>query len=269
MNAEYAAYLKTAVRAAKRAGQLQQSYLGRDLGIDTKSNEIDLVTKVDRESEALIRKILLAAYPEHTILGEEQGQQEQGGSSFRWIVDPIDGTLNYAHGLPVYCVCVALEMAGEVVVGVVYDPAHDDLFTATKGGGAWRNGAPMAVSEEAELRRSMIATGFAYDVDEAMANVHYFGVMMPKCRALRRLGSAGIDLAYVAAGLFDGFWEMKLNPWDVAAGMLLVTEAGGKLTDGAGRPYRLGDSLMVCSNGVLHEALLAGLELSEEHQRRA
>jgi len=252
-------FLHTAIRAAQAAARIHQRNVGRDLGITTKSTEIDLVTRVDRESEAMIRDVLLASYPEHVVLGEEEGQR--GDAPYRWVVDPLDGTLNYAHGFPFYCVSIGLEIDGQIEVGVVLDSFRDELFTAVRGGGAYLNGAPVAVTAETELRKSMLATGFAYDPGSALDNVAVFGRMMGRCRALRRPGAAALDLAYVACGRLDGFWELKLNPWDVAAGTLLVTEAGGRVTGGEGGPYRLGEGALVASNGPLQNALLAALEL--------
>lgn len=254
-------FLHTAIRAAQAAARIHQHYVGRELGIDTKSNEIDLVTRVDRESEARIREILLSTYPDHVVLGEEEGQD--GDAPYRWIVDPLDGTLNYAHGFPFYCVSIGLEINGQIEVGVVLDSVRHELFTATRGGGAFLNGAPVSVTAESDLRKSMLATGFAYHPGNAADNVAVFGRMMGRCRALRRPGAAALDLAYVACGRLDGFWELKLNPWDVAAGVLLVTEAGGRITGGSGQPYRLGDGVLAASNGPLHETMLAALELPD------
>ena len=252
-------FLYTAIRAARAAAQIHQSGVGQDLSIATKSNETDLVTRIDKESEARIREILLTAYPEHVVLGEEEGQQ--GDAPYRWIVDPLDGTLNYAHGFPFYCVSVGLEVRGVLEVGVVLDSVRGELFTATRGGGALLNGAPIAVTQEDTLRRSMLATGFSYDPDTAVDNVAVFGRMLGLCRTVRRPGAAALDLAYVACGRIDGFWELKLNPWDVAAGVLLVEEAGGRVTGGTGELYKLGEKVLVASNGVLHEKMLAALEL--------
>lgn len=254
-------FLHTAVRAAQAAARIHQQYVGRDLDIGTKSTEIDLVTRVDKESEAAIREILLTEYPDHVVLGEEAGQE--GDAPYRWIVDPLDGTLNYAHGFPFYCVSVALEVHGRVEVGVVLDSVHNDLFSATRGGGSYLNGAPIRVTRETELRKSMMATGFAYTTETMMDNLELFRRMLPLCRAIRRPGAAAMDLAYVACGRLDGFWEISLNPWDVAAGWLLVEEAGGRVSGGSGKPYKLHDKTMVVSNGPLHESLLSALELPE------
>jgi myo-inositol-1(or 4)-monophosphatase len=255
-------HLHTAIRAAKAAGVIQQQNRGveTDLGITTKSSETDLVTRVDKECEARIREILLGAYPDHVVLGEEEGQPK-GDYSHRWIVDPIDGTLNYAHGFPFYCVSIGLEIDGTMQVGVVLDPSRDELFTATRGGGAYLNGAPISVTDETVLRSAMLATGFAYSGDTIHENVAIFGRMLTKCRSIRRPGAAALDLCYVAAGRLDGFWELKLNAWDVAAGVLLIEEAGGRVTGGTGQRYRLNEKVLVASNGRIHNDLLAALEL--------
>lgn len=256
---EHRDFLGTAVRAARAAATVHQANVGRDLNIATKSTDTDLVTRVDRESEAVIREVLGSAYPEHAVLGEEAGQA--GSAPYRWIVDPLDGTLNYAHGFPFYCVSIGLEVHGELTIGVVLDSFRNELFTAVRGGGAWLNGAPVAPTKETALRRSMLATGFAYNPETAQENVALFGKMMGRCRAIRRPGAAALDLAYVACGRLDGFWELSLNPWDVAAGVLLIREAGGTVTGAAGDPYRLGERVLVASNGPLHGELLGALEL--------
>lgn len=256
------AFLVTAIHAAQAAARLHQFYVGGELEIDTKSTHTDLVTKVDTLAEEKIRDILLSAYPEHVVLGEEQGQPG-GESRGRWIVDPLDGTLNYAHGFPFYCVSIALELDGTVEVGVVLDSVRGELFTATRGGGAFLNGVPLRVSRETELSKAMLATGFAYSLEALSENVEIFARMLPQVRSVRRPGAAALDLCYVAAGRLDGFWELKLNPWDVAAGVLIIREAGGAVTDGAGAPYRLGNRALVASNGHLHARLVQALALEE------
>jgi myo-inositol-1(or 4)-monophosphatase len=260
--AERSHFLATAVRAAQAAARLHQFYAGGDLEIATKSTHTDLVTKVDKLAEAKIREIILDAYPDHAVLGEEEGQPG-GDAPCRWIVDPLDGTLNYAHGFPFYCVSVALEVRGTVEVGVVLDSVRGELFTATRGGGAFVSGAPIRVSRETELRRAMLATGFAYHPDTLSENIAVFGRVHPEVRSVRRPGAAALDLCCVAAGRLDGFWELGLNAWDVAAGMLIIREAGGTVTNEAGAPYRLGDKVTVASNGHLHAKLVALLGLAE------
>lgn len=251
--------LHVAIRAAEAAAQIQRAHTDQVLRISTKSTVTDLVTQVDVECEARIREILLGAYPDHVVLGEEQGQQ--GEAEHRWIVDPLDGTLNYAHGFPFYCVSIALEVRGRIELGVVLDSTRDELFQAVRGRGASRNGRPIAVTTESEPIKAMLATGFAYVVDNQHENIEVFARVLPKVRSIRRPGAAALDLSYVACGRLDGFWELKLSPWDVAAGLLIVQEAGGTVTAPDGGPYRLGDRVIVASNGHLHGELLGLLDL--------
>ena len=252
-------YLSIAIEAAKAAGKLQQFYAGGDLEITTKSTNTDLVTKADKLCEKKIREIILAAYPDHAILGEEGGQE--GESDHRWIVDPIDGTLNYAHGLPFYCVSIGLEIKGVLSVGAIYDSVKHELFTATKDGGALCNGEPIQVSEEREMSKAMLTTGFAYQKETVHENVEIFGRVHQHVRSIRRFGAAALDLCYVACGRTEGFWELNLSPWDVAAGNLILQEAGGTVTGGAGQPYQLGKGVMVASNGRIHGKLIELLDL--------
>ena len=254
--------LTTAIRAAQAAAKLQQFYVGGDLEITTKSGETDLVTKVDKLCEAKIRDVLLGAYPDHVVLGEEEGQPG-GESRYRWIVDPVDGTTNYAQGFPFYCVSIGLELDGVMEVGVVLDGVRGELFTAVKGGGAFLNGVPVEVTRKTELVDALVATGFAYHKDTIRANIEVFARVHERVRSVRRPGAAALDLSYVACGRLDGFWELGLKPWDAAAGMLLVQEAGGTVTGAAGEPYRLGDRVLVASNGHLHMKLVALMGLGE------
>jgi len=260
MTPHLSSYLHTAIRAAQEAAKIQRYYLGSDLDIRTKSSETDLVTKVDTECETRIREILLGAYPDHTVLGEEQGQPD-GEATHRWIVDPLDGTLNYAQGFPFYCTSIALEVAGNLEVGVVLDSVRDELFSAVRGRGALMNGRPITVTRESDLMKAMLATGFPYTEDGINENVGVFARVLPKVRSIRRPGAAALDLCYVACGHLDGFWELKLNPWDVAAGVLIIQEAGGSVTGAAGAPYSLGEKVLVASNGHLHGKLIALLDL--------
>lgn len=253
------AAMQVAIRAAEAAAQIQRAHIGQILEIDTKSSVTDLVTQVDRACETRIREIVAEAYPDHVVLGEEEGQD--GDGECRWIVDPLDGTLNYAHGFPFYCVSIALEVRGRVELGVVLDTTRDDLFGAIRGRGATRNGRRIHVSGESTPIRAMLATGFAYVVDDQHENLDVFARVLPKVRAIRRPGAAALDLCYVACGRLDGFWELKLSPWDVAAGVLLVQEAGGTVTAPDGGPYRLGDRVIIASNGHLHGHLLDMLDL--------
>jgi myo-inositol-1(or 4)-monophosphatase len=261
MNEPLQTYLASAVQAARAAGRIQQYHLESELEISTKSSDTDLVTKVDRLCEEAIREILLGHYPDHVVFGEEQGQL--GEARHRWIVDPLDGTLNYAHGFPFYCVSIALELDGLVQLGVVFDSAHNELFSAIRGQGALRNGVTIQVSQETQLKKALLATGFSYHEKELMENLEVFARVHPKVRAIRRPGAAALDLSYVACGRLDGFWELKLNPWDVAAGMLIIQEAGGTVTGPAAEPYSFGNKVVVASNGRIHAKLLNALGLGD------
>jgi myo-inositol-1(or 4)-monophosphatase len=248
--------LSFTVAIAREAGLLLKSRLNDRHTIDFKG-EIDIVTEADRMSEALILSAIHRQYPRHDVLAEESSAT-QNGSSFRWIIDPLDGTTNYAHGYPVFCVSIALEIKGEICLGVVFNPMLDEMFVAEKGGGATLNGHSLSVSRTAILSHSLLATGFPYDIRENKDNnINYFTQMARKVQAIRRAGSAALDLAYVAAGRFDGFWELKLMPWDTAAGCLLVQEAGGLMTDLFGLPFHLQSPHVLATNGLLHQDMMA------------
>jgi myo-inositol-1(or 4)-monophosphatase len=249
-----------AVELAKEAGQVLMDYFERRLVVESKSSEIDLVTEADVASEKLIVKAIRERYPEHSILSEEGLGEKQAGE-FLWLIDPLDGTTNYAHGYPVFCVSIALQREGETVLGVTYDPVQDELFYAEKGQGAYCHGRRLSVSGAVNLRRSLLATGFPYaraSIEDN--NVAEFGRIMPRVQGVRRGGAATLDMAYVAAGRLDGYWEFHLSPWDWAAGHLLVQEAGGRTSDVSGQPWRLRSNSMVATNGLLHEELLAVLK---------
>ena len=262
MNQDHRAFLSTAIHAAQAAAKLQQFYAGGDLEIDTKSSETDIVTKVDKLCEEKIREIIERDFPDHVVLGEEGGQPE-GDYSHRWIVDPVDGTTNYAQGFPFYCVSIGLEVDGTVEVGVVLDSVRNELFTAVRGEGAYLNGAPITVTKKSELIQAVLATGFAYHKGTVHENVAVFGRVHQQVRSIRRPGAAALDLSYVACGRLDGFWELKIQAWDVAAGLLLVQEAGGTVTGAGGEPYELDSRVLVASNGHLHEKLVKLLNLTE------
>jgi myo-inositol-1(or 4)-monophosphatase len=249
-----------AVELAKEAGQVLMDCFERRLVVESKSSEIDLVTEADVASEKLIVKAIRERYPEHGVLSEEGLGEKQAGE-FLWLIDPLDGTTNYAHGYPVFCVSIALQREGETVLGVTYDPVRDELFCAEKGQGAYCNGRRLSVSGAINLRRSLLATGFPYaraSIEDN--NVAEFGRIMPRVQGVRRGGAATLDMAYVAAGRLDGYWEFHLSPWDWAAGDLLVQEAGGRTSDVSGQPWRLRSKNMVATNGLLHEEMLAVLK---------
>lgn len=248
-------YLATAIRAARTAGQLQRERLEAAHDIAFKG-EKNLVTEVDRMCEELIVGTLQGKHPGCDILAEE-GSSVSYRSSVKWIIDPLDGTTNYAHGFPWFCVSIALEVEGELCLGVIYHPILDELFSVIKGEGSWLNGKRMHVSPRRPLRNCLIATGFPYDKRRDNENnfAHFINFQLA-ARAVRRAGAAALDLAYVAAGRLDGYWECKIKPWDVAAGKLLVEEAGGMVSDYAGLPYSVYQHRILASNGLVHDEML-------------
>lgn len=249
-------FLETAVEAARIAGRFQRYRFASLLNVTLKGDK-NLVTEVDQESERLIVEHLLAAFPDHNIVAEE-GEYRQGQAPFRWIIDPLDGTTNYTHGFPWFCVSIGLESAGELLAGVIYNPMHEELFTATKGGGAFLNGQRLHVSGRAPLQNSLLGTGFPYDcASDPANNFDNFIAFQKAARGIRRAGAAALDLAYVAAGRLDGFWELKLKPWDVAAGVLLVREAGGIVTTFDGSAYDIFNDRILASNGLIHAEMAA------------
>jgi len=252
-------FLATAVEIVLRAGDIQMSR--RESGFTiAKKGAIDLVTEVDLECERMCRAVIAERFPDHDILAEElsSGPGERASSTFRWVFDPLDGTTNYAHGLPIFCASLALEIDGRAEVGAIFDPTRRELFTAERGVGAFLNGAPLRVSGTAALVDGLLVTGFPYDMLEQGPDlVALFGAFLGTARAVRRLGSAALDLCYVAAGRFEGFWEQHLKPWDVSAGALVVAEAGGRVTGMDGKSFDPGAGHLVASNGYLHEPMLA------------
>ena len=248
-----------AVGAARRAGALLLDQLGGPRHVEYKTGPTNLVTDMDRRAESLIVDTLRAAYPAHAILTEEAGELA-GSSRERWIVDPLDGTTNYAHGIPVFAVSIALVVDGRPQVGVIFDPAREECFVAERGAGATLDGQRLRVSGVPVLDESVLATGFAYTIRQGRdTNLPEHDALSLRCQAVRAIGSAALSLAWVAAGRFDGFWELVLGPWDVAAGALLVEEAGGRVTDVAGGPVDLATPGPVASNGLIHTEILAVL----------
>jgi myo-inositol-1(or 4)-monophosphatase len=249
--------LELAIRLARGAGEIQRARYETKLKIETKSGPIDLVTEVDRECEALIVNGIQDARPADAILAEEGGSVERDDASWRWVVDPLDGTVNYAHGFPRFCVSIGAEYRGERQVGVVYDPLLDEMFSAVRGQGAFLGERRLAVSERSALGESLVATGFAYDIHRSDTdNLEQFQRMIKSARGLRRDGSAALDLCYVACGRLDAYWELKLKPWDVAAGLLILSEAGGHASNFSGGPCPASGVELASSNGRVHEEML-------------
>lgn len=252
-------FKKTAIDAAKKAGLILKKNIGKAHSIEFKG-AIDIVTEMDKKAEDLIIKTIKKEFPEHGILTEESSEQKTG-SEYRWIIDPLDGTTNYSHGFPVFCVSIALERNGEIMLGVVYNPMLKELFTAEKGKGAYLNNKKIKVSNIKELTKSLLATGFPYDVRTSKRNnIANFANFAVKAQAIRRAGSAALDMCYVACGRFDGFWELKLKPWDTAAAMLIIKEAGGMVTDFNGGSFSFSSSETLASNGLIHADMISVLQ---------
>lgn len=252
---ELRAYLKAASETALAAGKLLKQNSRRLVRVMHKG-KIDLVTEMDLRSEKLIVSRLLGSFPDFSFLTEE-AEAIENDSDFRWIIDPLDGTTNYAHGFPVWCVSIALEYRGHMIAGVVYDPNQDEMFTATMDTPARLNGKKIKVSDREDLSESLLATGFPYDIRTSRDNnLNHFKRFATRCQAIRRAGSAALDLCYLAAGRFDGFWELKLHPWDTAAGTLIARQAGAHVSGFAGEKYSIFDKDLLVSNGRIHEQMM-------------
>jgi myo-inositol-1(or 4)-monophosphatase len=262
-------YLATAIEAVTRAGRIQIDRLGTDLRVD-KKGAIDLVTEIDLQIEREFRQMIAERFPDHAVLGEEfaaTGDRE-AAARYCWVFDPVDGTTNYAHGLPIFCSSLALEIDGTAAVGAVYDPTRRELFTAERGQGAWLNGRPLRVSSEDTLLDSLLVTGFHYGIQRDPEElVGLFREFLTRARAVRRLGSAALDLCYVAAGRFDGYWESKIQPWDVAAGALVVSEAGGRVTTVRGDEFKSRSGSVLATNGRIHDLMLEVILGFDRHPR--
>lgn len=252
-------YLEAAIEVAKIAGKEILAAQSGERKVEYKG-EIDLVTEMDLRAEEIIKEFFASRFPDIAILAEESGLSGSA-SNMRWIIDPIDGTTSYSHGIPHFAVSIALEQDGILEVGVVYNPPLDECFSAINGEGAYLNGKPIGVSHTKELKRSLLATGFPYDrATSPENNVAEFNAFLMKAQGIRRFGSAALDLCYTAAGRFDGYWEMKLKPWDVAAGILILTEAGGRVTDYQGGDYSIYDRELLSSNGHIHNQMITILK---------
>lgn len=255
--------LNTAIKAAKEAAKIQLEYMNKELDIQTKASEFDLVTQADTLVEAKIIEIISKDFPEHSFLAEESGEATQD-SDYLWVVDPIDGTVNYAHRFPQFCCSIGLYFKGKPLLGVVLDPCRDELFTVQKGHGAFLNGKKISVSRIDTLTKALLATGFpALKGDLLQKNLEYFKLFLGKCQAIRRPGSAALDLCYVACGRIDGFWELGLSPWDTAAGALMVQEAGGIVTNLDNDFFDFNIKGVIATNGLLHQPIKDVLDRCE------
>jgi len=247
-------YLETAAGIAREAGALLAGMFERRVAIESKG-EFDLVTEADRASERLVVERLKKHFPSHGIVAEEGGGHESV-SGYRWYVDPLDGTTNFAHSFPMFNVTMALEASGELIAGIIFDPIRNEMFAAERGGGAHLNGSRISVSKAARLAESLVATGFPSRKRHLSLNIHFYHQLAMVTHGVRRCGSAAIDLAYVACGRLDGFWEFGLNPWDMAAGRLLVAEAGGKYSGMHGEPHQLRGPDLLVDNGLIHDEIV-------------
>jgi myo-inositol-1(or 4)-monophosphatase len=247
-------FLEVGQEIAREAGALLAGYYKRRIGYRLKG-AYDLVTEADVASEKLVMERLSAHFPGHAVVAEESGEHQRG-AEYCWYVDPLDGTTNFAHGFPAFCVSMGLERAGEPIAGIIYDPLRDEMFTAGRGTGAWLNGARLEVSKSARLADCLVATGFPNRNRHQSINVHFYHQLAMATHGVRRAGSAALDLAYVAAGRLDAFWEFGLNSWDMAAGVLMVTEAGGQRSDMHGEPHSLTSPTMLVDNGLVHKEML-------------
>src|SRR5271168_5579307 len=247
-------FLPGMAEIAREAGALLMEHFHRRVAVEYKG-DADLVTIADRQSETLIREFIRKHWPKHDVLGEEEGLQDTG-SDYRWYVDPLDGTTNFAHGFPVFCVSMGLDYKGSRIAGVIYDPTRDELFAAEQGSGAYLNQERIHVSKTAKLAECLLGTGFPSHKRHQNPNIFFYHQLTLHTHGVRRAGSAALDLCCVACGRYDGFWEFNLNPWDTAAGVLIVEEAGGKITDFRGGPFELSSRETVASNGLVHQALV-------------
>ncbi|MDH5637235.1 MAG: inositol monophosphatase [Nitrospinota bacterium] len=253
--------LKTAIFAARLAGGIQRDYTGKNFDVSSKKTRTDLVTEVDIKCEEAIIAAIKEVFPDHGALAEEKGEYAAASGNRRWIIDPLDGTVNFAHGFPMYCSSVAMEADGAVVVGAVYDPVRDEMFHASLGGGAWLNDKPIHVSTTPQLADSLLATGFPYTIrTEVLNNLTQFSAFAMRAQAIRRPGAAALDLCYVASGRLDGFWEFHLKPWDMAAGALIVAEAGGMVSSDLGGSFSVYKPAVVASNRLIHQQMIDTLE---------
>ena len=248
--------LEFAIQLAFESGRIQKKYFQKALSISHKG-EINLVTNVDVECQSRIIELIAEHFPDDEVISEEKTNVYETGKN-RWIIDPLDGTTNYAHGYPFFCTSIGYEVDGEIIVGVVYNPIADEIFFARKGDGSFFNGERMSVSKVSDMKQALLSTGFPYDIaTNPQNNINQWTAFLFRAQGLRRDGSAGLNLSYTAAGRFDGFWELKLSPWDMAAGVLIVTEAGGTVTSLRGETFNLYRGGIVASNGLVHQEMVS------------
>ena len=263
--AEFDTLTHIAIQAARQGGAILLDYAKNGFQIHQKDQDINLVTEADLRSEEAIIQTIHHAFPGHQILSEEQGLQDIPTNPVKWIVDPLDGTTNFAHGFPLYNVSIGVEYEGACILGVVYDPTRDELFLAQTGKGATLNGTPIHVSGKSKLNEALLVTGFAYDVHTAKDNnLKEFCAFTLRARGMRRTGTAAIDLCYLACGRFDGFWELQLKPWDTAAGKVILEEAEGRVTNYAGQPYSIYGDTLIATNGLIHQEMIEVLKSCRE-----
>ncbi len=262
LSTEFDSLIKIAIHAAKQGGVILLDYAQKGFHIHQKDQAINLVTEADFHAERAIIQTIHQAFPTHQILSEEQGLQDIPTHPIKWIIDPLDGTTNFAHGFPMYNVSIGVEYEGTCVLGVVYDPTRKELFLGQQGKGATLNGTPIRVSTTPKLNEALLVTGFAYDVHTVVDNnLKEFSAFTLRARGIRRTGTAAIDLCYIACGRFDGFWELKLNPWDTAAGKVIVEEAGGTMTNYEGQPYSIYGATLIATNSLIHQEMVEVLRL--------
>jgi len=258
MNSELKQIKKVAIKAARASGKYILQHVDKIKEISRKGAFTNLVTDVDKASEDMIISTVKKAFPAHSIVAEESGEYTQE-EEFKWVIDPLDGTTNYSHGFPFFSVSIGVLYKDEVKIGIVYDPSRNELFEAQESKGAFLNGKPIRVSENKKLEESLLATGFAYNIEGKLANIKNFENMLKYAQAIRRAGSAAIDLCYVACGRLDGFWEFGLSPWDTSAGQLMIKEAGGKVTKLDNSKFDIYNKEILASNGIIHQEMIGVL----------
>lgn len=253
--------LEKVIYIAREAGEVLRSGFGKNFAVEYKTNVANLVTEFDKKSEKTIIDFIKKEFPTHSVLAEESGSHAASGE-YLWVIDPLDGTTNFAHGLPIFSVSIGVQKNGEMIYGVVYDVMRDAMYSAEKGSGAFCNNRKLSVSTNDDLHKSVLVTGFPYNVHENPDFAYErFTAFLRVARAVRRLGSAAIDMCYVAEGVFDGFWEVSLHSWDMAAGKVIIEESGGLVTDFAGKPMSIFDKRILASNGKVHESMINVLKI--------